>query len=75
MQNPAGDQGVLTLSRDGQVLFTEQLADFRDYDLHFITAIMLTAGQNFQFSVSCQNQGGKACTPTVLVTGTSSAVS
>ncbi len=75
MQNPAGDQGTLTLSRDGQVLFSEQLADFRDYDLHFITAIMIAPGQNFQFSVSCKNPGGKACTPVVLITGTNSSAS
>jgi hypothetical protein len=70
MQNPAGDQGTLSLSRGGQVLFSEQLADFRDYDLHFITAIMVTAGQTFRFSVTCTNPGGKACTPVVLLSGT-----
>jgi hypothetical protein len=69
MQNPAGDQGTLTLSRAGQVLFSEQLADFREYDLHFITAIMVTAGQKFSFAVSCTNPKGKACTPVVLITG------
>jgi hypothetical protein len=72
MQNPAGDQGTLQLSRNGQVLFSEQLADFREYDLHFITAIMVTAGQNFHFFVKCTNTGSKACTPVVLITGTNS---
>jgi hypothetical protein len=72
MQNPAGDQGTLTLSRSGTVLFSQQLADFREYDLHFITAIMLTAGQKFQLSVNCTNPAGKACTPAVLITGTTS---
>ena len=72
MQNPAGDQGTLTLSRNGQVLFSEQLADFREYDLHFITAIMVTGGQNFHFSVHCTNTWSKACTPVVLITGTNS---
>jgi hypothetical protein len=70
MQNPAGDQGTLTLSRGGTVLFSQQLADFREYDLHFITAIMLTAGQKFQLSLNCTNPG--ACTPAVLITGTTS---
>jgi hypothetical protein len=69
MQNPAGDQGTLTISRAGQVLFTEQLADFRDYDLHFITAIMVRAGQSLSFSVGCKNSGGRACTPVVLISG------
>jgi hypothetical protein len=72
MQNPAGDQGTLQLSRNGQVLFSEQLADFREYDLHFITAIMVTAGQNFHFFVKCTKTGSKACTPVVLITGTNS---
>ncbi len=70
MMNPAGDQGMLTLSRSGQVLFSMQLADFREYDLHFLTAIMISAGQKFQLSVSCQNSGGKACTPMVMISGT-----
>ena len=39
---------MLTLSRRGQVLFSMQLADFREYDLHFITAIMIAAGQGLQ---------------------------
>lgn len=72
-ENPAGDQGMLTVSRSGQVLFSEQLADFRDYDLHFITPIMVPAGQSLTLSVSCANPGGKACTPAVLLSGTQSA--
>jgi hypothetical protein len=73
MMNPAGDQGMLTLSRSGQVLFSLQLADFREYDLHFLTAIMINAGQKFQLSVSCQNTGGKTCTPMVMISGTNTA--
>ena len=61
---------ALTLRRSGQVLFSMQMADFREYDLHFLTAIMINAGQNFQLSVSCQNSGGKACTPMVMISGT-----
>ena len=70
LMNPAGDQGVLTLTRSGQVLFSMQLADFREYDLHFITAITVTAGKDFRLSVNCQNPGGKACTPDVMISGT-----
>jgi hypothetical protein len=69
MQNPAGDQGTLTVSRAGQVLFSEELANFRDYDLHFITAIVVPSGQSLSFSVGCKNPGGKACTPVVLISG------
>lgn len=73
MQNPQADQGTLTLSLSGVVLFSEQLADFRDYDLHFITAIMVPTGQSFTFAVSCANPKPKPkpkpCTPVVLITG------
>jgi hypothetical protein len=68
MMNPAGDQGTLKLSRSGQLLFSLQLADFREYDLHFITAIMIAAGQNFTMTVHCS--GGGACTPMVMISGT-----
>jgi hypothetical protein len=71
MQNPQADQGTLTLSLSGVVLFSEQLADFRDYDLHFITAIMVPTGQSFTFAVSCANPKPKPkpCKPVVLITG------
>ncbi len=74
LQNPEGDQGTLTLSRNGvpsAVLFSEQLADFRDYDLHFITPIVVPAGQNLTFAVHCANPPPKpkACKPVVLITG------
>jgi hypothetical protein len=68
LMNPDGDQGMLTLSRSGQTLFSLQLADFREYDLHFLTAIMIDAGQSFQ--LSCPSNGGKACTATVMISGT-----
>lgn len=72
-ENPAGDQGVLTVSRSGQVLFSEELANFRDYDLHFITPIMVPPGQALTMAVNCTNPGSKKCTPSVFVSGTSRA--
>lgn len=68
MMNPAGEQGMLTLRRSGQLLFSLQLADFREYDLHFITAIMIAAGQNF--AMTCIGPGGTTCTPMVMISGT-----
>jgi hypothetical protein len=70
MMNPAGGQGMLTLSRNGQTLFSLQLADFREYDLHFITAIMIAAGHNFKLNFSCKVPGGNACTAMVMISGT-----
>jgi hypothetical protein len=69
-QNPAGDQGTLTISRAGQTLFSLQLADFRDYDQHLITPIMVPPGQSISMSVTCSNPGSKPCTPVVLLSGT-----
>jgi hypothetical protein len=72
-QNPAGDQGTLKVNLSGQTLFSEQLANFRDYDLHFITPITVPAGQSLSLSVACSNSGGKPCTPVVLLSGTQNA--
>jgi hypothetical protein len=69
VQDPAGDQGILSLTVNGQTIYTEQLADFPDYDLHFLTPIIVKAGQSLKMTVNCGNSGGKACTPAVLVTG------
>jgi len=69
-QNPAGDQGTLNIVRAGQTLFSLQLADFRDYDQHFITPITVPPGQSISMSVTCANPGGKQCTPVVLLSGT-----
>ncbi len=74
LQNPAGDTGTLTVSRAGQVLVTTRLENFRDYDLHFVTAITVPAGESVRFAVRCQNSGGKACTPVVLISGMSDTI-
>lgn len=70
-QNPAGDTGTLNLSLAGQVLFSEGLADFRDYDLHFVSPVTVPSGQTLSLSITCQNQGGRPCTSSVYVGGTS----
>ncbi|HEV2372556.1 MAG TPA: hypothetical protein VGS19_10330 [Streptosporangiaceae bacterium] len=71
LQNPAGDQGTLTLLRNGVPLLRFGLADFRVYDPHFITPIVVPAGQSFSVSVQCANGTGKpACSPSVLINGT-----
>lgn len=69
-QNPALDQGRMTLSRGGVVLYDLSLSSFPFYDNHQITPIIVPSGQDLTMKVTCQNPGGKACTPLVLVTGT-----
>jgi hypothetical protein len=75
LQNPNGDTGALTISRGGKTLITTRMENFRDYDLHFVTAINVTAGQSLTVSVTCDKPGNGAtkCTPAVLVSGTSRA--
>jgi hypothetical protein len=57
-QNPNGDTGILTLSRGcGNVLFQEQLSNFRDLDFHFVNAITFASGQNMILQVQCTTPG------------------
>lgn len=74
LQNPAGDKGTLTVTRAGQVLLSTRLENFRDYDLHFVTAISVPAGESLSLSVTCQNPGGQACTPVALISGMSDTI-
>jgi hypothetical protein len=69
LQNPAGDTGVLTITDGGTVIMTTQLADFRNYDLHFITPITVNSGEALTMTVKCQNPGGASCSAATLVTG------
>ena len=76
LQNPAGDKGVLTLASAGKTLITTRLEDFRDYDLHFVTAIVVPSGQALAMQVTCANAAGQpACSPSIFVSGTQSKVS
>jgi hypothetical protein len=68
-QNPALDQGRLSISRDGQVLYDLPLQAIPFYDTHQITPIIVPSGQSLTMRVTCQNPGGKACSPTVFVAG------
>jgi hypothetical protein len=73
LQNPNGDTGALTITRGGNTLISTRMENFRDYDLHFVTAITVGSGQSLSISVTCDKPGGGAgsCTPAVLVSGMS----
>ncbi|HEU5352995.1 MAG TPA: hypothetical protein VFU65_00950 [Actinocrinis sp.] len=75
LQNPNGDTGSLTITRGGNTLISTRMENFRDYDLHFVTAITVGSGQSLSISVTCDKPGGgaTACTPAVLVSGMSHA--
>jgi hypothetical protein len=73
LQNPNGDAGALTITRGGNTLISTRMENFRDYDLHFVTAITVGSGQSLSVSVTCDKpgQGRTSCTPAVLVSGLS----
>jgi len=63
-QNPNGDTGMLTLSRQcGGVLFQEQLSNFRDLDFHFVNPITFAGGQSMILQVACSAPGPPAPSP------------
>lgn len=76
LQNPNGDTGSLTITRGGNTLISTRMENFRDYDLHFVTAITVGAGESLNISVTCDKPGGGAtsCSPAVLVSGMSHTV-
>ncbi len=65
--NPTGAEGMVTVSRDTTPLLSLQLANFRDYDLHFVTPIVIGPGQALNFLPSCTSAG--ACNPSLFYSG------
>ncbi|MFL6074131.1 MAG: hypothetical protein ACJ73S_12110 [Mycobacteriales bacterium] len=57
MENPQGDTGQLDLVVSGKTLFTLGLANFRDEDYHFVTAIEVPAGDTVVARTKCQVVG------------------
>lgn len=65
--NPNGQEGALVVLRDGSQLMRLRLENFRDYDVHFVTPIVIAAGQRLQLSLVCESGG--TCDPAVLYSG------
>jgi len=65
--NPNGRAGTLQLLRDGFVLITLRLENFRDLDFHYVTPIVIQKGQTLSFTASCTSSG--ACDPSVYYSG------
>jgi len=63
-QNPASETGgvVVNLTRDGVILLSENVDNFRDLDYHFVTPIQVNPNQTVALAGSC-----KSCS--VLVSG------
>jgi hypothetical protein len=70
-QNPGADTGRLQVRRGDDVLFEIGLANFRDYDYHFVTPLEFTADQTVVIAVQCESGAtpGSACTPAASFTG------
>ena len=71
LQNPAGDVGNIEIRRDGAVLLSLAMQNFRDIDYHFVTPITFTEGQSLVFFVSCDGVAppGTQCTPAASFVG------
>jgi len=65
--NPNGRAGNLLLLRDGFVLITLRLENFRDLDFHYVTPIVVQKDQVLSVAVKCTSSG--ACDPSVYYSG------
>ena len=66
IQNAAGDNGVLSLARNGTVLMQWSMADFRDLDYHWVSPTVFGPGEKLVMTVSgC----AAACHPGVYYAG------
>jgi len=63
--NPEGASGSLDLVRNGAILLDVRLENFRDLDYHFVTPIVVQAGETLQLNASC----APGCLPSVFYSG------
>lgn len=73
-ENPNGLSGPAQLSRKGLVIADLHLENYRDLDYHFITPIVIEAGDALTFTASCTTNGLATgpplpCTPSVYYSG------
>jgi len=65
--NPSGRAGTLKLRRGPLDLVTLRLENFRDLDFHYVTPIVVQAGESLTLVVSCSS--GTPCDPSVYYSG------
>lgn len=56
-QNPTGAVGTVSLRRDDEVVLRSELANFRDFDLHFVAPYVFDDGVEIVFEVECRTPG------------------
>jgi hypothetical protein len=57
MENPQGDTGRVDVLVDNTPILTLSLANFRDLDYHFVSAIEVPAGKTLAIQTTCQSPG------------------
>jgi len=66
LQNPGGSTGSLVIKRDGDILLSVSLENFRDLDYHFVTPLTFPAGTKLVLEAACTSA---TCTPAALFSG------
>lgn len=61
-QNPSGAVGTVSLLRGDEVLLRSELANFRDFDLHFVAPYQFDDADKIVLSVECRTPGAGAST-------------
>jgi hypothetical protein len=65
--NPSGAEGAIEVRRNDTPLLKLRLENFRDYDLHFVTPIVLGPDDALNLALSCTSPG--SCDPAVFYSG------
>ncbi len=66
--NPNGQEGAVVVLRNQTPLMRLRLENFRDYDLHFVTPIVIGANDTLNLSLACEVTT-QPCDPAVLYSG------
>lgn len=71
LQNPAGDTGLVKVTRDGTTIYAARLENFRDLDLHLVAQLSFDPGTRLGLEVTCENapELDRPCTPGITVSG------
>jgi hypothetical protein len=66
-QNPTGAVGTVSLRRGDEVILQSELANFRDFDLHFVAPFQFGDDDEVVLDVDCRTPGAGASTCPVAV--------
>ena len=64
LQNAAGDTGRIDVTRDGDVVYSARLENFRDLDLHLVAPLAFAPGAPLGLEVTCENVPADPTDPT-----------